>query len=208
MILHRPGQVPYERALSLQDAARARVLGGGDHELFLLEHSPVVTLGRRGGDVDVDALTDLDTPIVPTDRGGQATWHGPGQVVGYPIFSLQRLKRTVPQMVAALGEAMATVCHEAGVPGARYDDACPGVYVQGRKLGSIGLHVHRGVITHGLALNVNNDLAGFLAIVPCGRAGLRVTTLAAEGGTLSVGDVIARLAELLDPAAGQARRVA
>lgn len=174
------GRIAYDAGLDEQAAARARVLAGGPDELLLLEHEPVVTLGRRGGVVDQAALARLETPVVATDRGGLATWHGPGQLVAYPIFDLRRRGAGVPAFVRALGAAMVWAAGRFGVE-AEYDDARPGIYVQGRKLGSLGLHVSHGVTTHGIALNVDCDLAGFRAIDPCGDAALVITTLAAEG---------------------------
>lgn len=182
VIVRRLGRVSYEQGLELQDAARRRVLDGGPDELLLLEHDPVVTLGKRGGEVDRVALERLETPVVQTDRGGFATWHGPGQLVGYPIVDVRRLGEGVPGFVARLGEAMARTAQAFGVEGAAHDPERPGVYVEGRKLGSIGLHVHRGVTSHGLALNVCCGLEGFAAIVPCGYRGLPITTLWHETG--------------------------
>jgi lipoyl(octanoyl) transferase len=182
MKLLSPGRVSYPVGLELQSEARARVLAGGPDELLLLEHDPVVTLGRRGGDVDRERLERLQTPVVRTDRGGLATWHGPGQLVGYPIVDLARLKMKVPEFVDLLGRALEEQARLLGVAGAAYDPACPGVYVGGRKLAAIGLHLHRKISTHGFALNVANDLEGFEAIVPCGRTGMGVTTLARELG--------------------------
>lgn len=182
MIVRQVGRLAYEAGLTLQRAARDEVLAGGEDVLLLLEHEPVVTLGRRGGEWDAAALTALATPVVETDRGGLATWHGPGQLVGYPIVNLRRARRDVPGFVRFLGESLTEVVRQLGVAGAEYDDSRPGVFVGGRKLGSIGLHIHRGVTTHGFALNVDCDLAGFAAIMTCGCEGLTVTTVAQEAG--------------------------
>ncbi len=187
MRLRRLGRLPWTDALALQRQARDRVLAGGEDELYLVEHDPIVTLGRRGGEVDPDALARLSTPIVQADRGGQATWHGPGQLVAYPVVDLQRRRLGVPEMVALLGHAMVEACAALGAPAVAYDPDRPGVYLDGAKLGSIGLHVHRNVTSHGLALNVCCDLAGFAAITPCGYRGLPITTLAlATGRPLTV----------------------
>ena len=180
MNVHAPGRVSYETGLALQLAARARVVAGGPDELLLLEHDPVVTLGRRGGVIDRLALEALQTPVIETNRGGLATWHGPGQLVGYPIVDLGRRGLKVPQFVADLGEVLEEEARSRGVHGAAYDCARPGVYVENRKLAAIGLHLHRGVSTHGFALNVSNRLDGFEAIVPCGLAEVGVTTLERE----------------------------
>jgi lipoyl(octanoyl) transferase len=181
MIVGLLGRLSYADALERQLAARERVLSGGPDEVLLLEHEAVVTLGRRGGEVDAAALSRLGVPVVQSDRGGLATWHGPGQLVGYPIIDLRRRHLTIRDFVAVLGRLLEALAAELGVA-ARWDPRQPGVYVGDRKLGSIGLHVHRGVTTHGFALNVDCDLAGFGAIAPCGVARLAMTTLAAETG--------------------------
>lgn len=174
------GRIDYEAGLAAQEAARVRVLAGEPDELLLLEHEPVVTLGRRGGDVNTAALSMLNTPVVETDRGGFATWHGPGQLVGYPIVNLRRARLGVPAFVARLGGWLVSACAALGVPDVVYDACRPGVYRGGKKLGSIGLHIHKGVTTHGFSLNVCNALDGFGAIVVCGHQDLAVTTLARE----------------------------
>ena len=176
------GRVTYEAGLQVQHEARSRVLDGGEDELLLLEHEPVVTLGRRGGDVNAAALAQQATPVVETDRGGFATWHGPGQLVGYPIVNLRRAKLGVPEFVAQLGGWLVSLCGALGATDVTYDACRPGVYRAGKKLGSIGLHIHKGVTTHGFALNVCNTLEGFGAIVVCGHQDLAVTTVAMEAG--------------------------
>jgi lipoyl(octanoyl) transferase len=174
------GRIGYDEALTLQHARRDAVHEGAEDVCLLLEHDPVVTLGRRGGLVDAPALARLGTPVIATDRGGYATWHGPGQLVIYPIIDTARARLGIKPLVALLGEVMIGVAGELGLSGLLFDPERPGVYRDGRKLGSIGLHLTRGVTTHGLALNVCNALNGFRAIVPCGFADLQVTTVARE----------------------------
>lgn len=180
--IRRLGRVPYHDGLRLQEEARARVLAGGDDECLVLEHEPVVTLGKRGGLVDRAALERMGTPVVQTERGGFATWHGPGQLVAYPIVDTLRARVGVRRLVRALGALMLGVAADLGLTDLVYDDERPGVYRDGKKLGSLGLHLSRGVTMHGLALNVCNDLDGFHAIVPCGFAELQVSTLSRELG--------------------------
>ncbi len=182
IVIQRLGRVSYDDGLRLQEAARARVLEGADDECLVLEHDPVVTLGKRGGLVDEEGLARLGTPVVRTERGGFATWHGPGQMVAYPIIDTARAKVGVRRLVRALGALMLGVASDLGLHDLLYDDERPGVYREGRKLGSLGLHLSRGVTMHGLALNINNDLEGFRAIVPCGFADLQVSTLSRELG--------------------------
>jgi len=189
------GPIPYRDALAQQTQARERVMAGEPDELLLLEHvPPVVTLGRRGGLVDRTALAGLDTEVIETDRGGLATWHGPGQLVGYPILDLRRRGMDVGGIVRHLGETMRASAEAFGVGDVWYDDSRPGIYVgrPGMKLGSIGLHIHRGVTTHGFALNVSCGLEGFQAIEPCGDATLQLTTILRQTGT---GPTVVEVAE-------------
>ncbi|MEZ4267111.1 MAG: lipoyl(octanoyl) transferase LipB [Myxococcota bacterium] len=199
MIVRLAGVLSYAAGLEQQHRARERVLAGGPDELLLLEHQPVVTLGRRGGVVDSARLAELGIPTVQTDRGGLATWHGPGQLTGYPIVDLRRRRLAVGDFVATLGRLLEALSAEFGVD-ARWERERPGVYVGAKKLGSIGLHVHRGVTTHGFALNVDCDLAGFAAISPCGATDLAMTTLAREA------DRPPTLAQVRDAAASQFTR--
>jgi lipoate-protein ligase B len=182
IIVRKLGQVCYAEGLEIQLDARSRVLDGAPDELLLLEHSPVVTLGRRGGEIRAGALETLDTEVIQTDRGGLATWHGPGQLVGYPIVDLARRGLDITTMVNRLGYAMRDVCINLGLKDLVYDPDRPGVYREGKKIGAIGMHIHRGVTTHGFALNVDCDLRGFRAIVACGQAGMETTSLAVELG--------------------------
>ena len=198
IIIKRLGLVDYTEGLELQNGARDRVLSGGPDELLLLEHTPVVTLGRRGGEVDKAALQAMDTVVLETNRGGLATWHGPGQLVGYPIVNLHRRGITVLEMVNRLGEGMQALCEQSGVPGTNYECSRPGVYIDGRKLGAIGMHIHRGVTTHGFALNVDCDLRGFQSIVACGQVGMETTSLAKElGRPVSMDRILDRVEDVL-----------
>jgi len=199
IFIRRLGLVDYERGLGIQEEARDRVLAGGRDELLLLEHAPVVTLGRRGGDVNKADLEASNTAIVQTDRGGLATWHGPGQLVGYPIVDLGRRGISVLEMVNMLGRGMQRLCEELGLPRAEYECERPGVYIDGRKLGAIGMHIHRGVTTHGFALNVDCDLSGFRSIVACGQVGMETTSLAKElGRTVPMETVIEKVERFFD----------
>jgi lipoyl(octanoyl) transferase len=148
-------------------------------ELWLLEHDPVYTLGLNADSAHV--LDPGEVPVVRIDRGGQVTYHGPGQLVVYPLIDVRRARLGVRDLVTALERAVielaarhriAAVCRE----------RAPGVYVNERKLASVGLRIRRGGSYHGLALNVNMDLAPFRRINPCGYAGLEMTQLAALGG--------------------------
>tara|TARA_B100000674_G_C37920728_1_gene953150 strand:- start:546 stop:1124 length:579 start_codon:yes stop_codon:yes gene_type:complete len=191
--------VDYARGLEIQNEARDRVLGGAPDELLLLEHTPIVTLGRRGGEVDNEALQAMNTSVLQTNRGGLATWHGPGQLVGYPIVNLHRRGINVLEMVNRLGDTMRSLCQDAGIKEATYECSRPGVYIEGRKLGAIGMHIHRGVTTHGFALNVDCDLRGFRSIVACGQVGMETTSLAQElGQPVSMAHVLDQIEHLLN----------
>jgi lipoyl(octanoyl) transferase len=152
-------------------------------ELWCLEHPPVYTLGLNGRPEHVLAAGDI--PVVNIDRGGQVTYHGPGQLVVYPLVDLRRSKLGVRELVTALEDAIVAYAAERGVDAVSRRDA-PGVYVDGRKLASLGLRIRRGCSYHGLALNVAMDLGPFRRIDPCGYAGLEVVDLATLGVAATV----------------------
>ncbi len=188
-------QTPYERALALQhEAVAARVDGRLAAELvILLEHPPVFTLGRRGGlenlVVDEALLRDRGIEVRSVERGGNITYHGPGQLVVYPILDLHAARIKVVDFVTALEEAMVRTAARWGVE-AGGDPHNRGVWVDRRKLGSIGITVRRGVTFHGLALNVNTDLSPFQWMNPCGIKDCEMTSLARETGMdISMPDV-------------------
>jgi lipoyl(octanoyl) transferase len=147
-------------------------------ELWCLEHPPIFTLGMNADPAHVLAAGDI--PVVAIDRGGQVTYHGPGQLVLYPLLDLRRLGLGVRDLVGGLERGVLAYAHALGIEARARRDA-PGVYVEGRKLASVGLRIRRGCCYHGLALNVAMDLEPFARINPCGHAGLEVTDLAALG---------------------------
>ncbi len=148
-------------------------------EIWFLEHPPVFTLGLAGKTEHV--LTPGDIEVIPIDRGGQVTYHGPGQLVVYPLLDLKRLKLGVRALVCALEKAVVDVLAGYGINAVPKADA-PGVYVDGRKIAALGLRVRRGCTYHGLAFNVEMDLEPFKRINPCGFAGLETTQVADLGG--------------------------
>jgi lipoyl(octanoyl) transferase len=161
-------------------------------EIWLLEHPPVFTLGLAADPSHVLAAGDI--PVVQIDRGGQVTYHGPGQLVAYPLVDVRRLGISVRGLVTALENAIIEYVAGFGVTAIGRRDA-PGVYVEGRKLASVGLRIRRHASYHGLAMNVAMDLSPFARINPCGMAGLEVTQLSALGGPADV----AQVAEALGP---------
>jgi lipoyl(octanoyl) transferase len=148
-------------------------------EIWLLEHPPVFTLGMNASAAHV--LAPGDIPVVQVDRGGQVTYHGPGQLVVYPLVDLRRAGLGVRSIITALEQSVIRLAGEFGI-GAETRRGAPGVYVGGRKLGSVGIRVRRHASYHGLALNVNMDLEPFGRINPCGYEGLQMTQLAELGG--------------------------
>jgi len=195
--VRRLGAVDYQAAWQLQrELADARVAGGPD-TLLLLEHPSVYTAGRR---TLPDERPVDNTPVVDTDRGGKITWHGPGQLVGYPIIGLAE-PLDVVNFVRRLEESMIKVCAGLGLEAGRIEGRS-GVWVPSdgrrpaRKIGAIGIRVSRATTLHGFALNCDCDLHAFSAIVPCGISDAGVTSLTAElGRPVSVADVMAPVAD-------------
>ena len=148
-------------------------------ELWLVEHDPVFTLGQAGKPEHV--LAPGDIPVLQVDRGGQVTYHGPGQLVAYPLVDLRRLGLGVRELVCRIESAVIDVLDAYGIAGERRDGA-PGIYVAGRKVMALGLRVRRGCSFHGLAFNIAMDLEPFGRINPCGFQGLEVTSVLDLGG--------------------------
>ena len=171
------GRVEYREAVALQERLRERVQRGELPDLLLLlEHPPVYTLGRRSEAGELPVRGGID--VVETDRGGKLTYHGPGQLVGYPIMHVPNVRVFVETMEAALVAGL----REAGVAAeVREGREYTGVWVEDRKIASIGIHVSRRVSMHGFAVNVDNDLTPFEQVVACGLPGVRMTSLRAEG---------------------------
>jgi lipoyl(octanoyl) transferase len=144
-------------------------------QLWLVEHDPVFTQGQAGKPEHL--LMPGDIPVVQTDRGGQVTYHGPGQVVLYPLLDVRRSRLGVRDLVSALENAVIAVLAEQGIEARARADA-PGVYVGEAKIASLGLRIRRGASYHGVALNVDADLSPFARINPCGYAGMAMTRLA------------------------------
>jgi lipoyl(octanoyl) transferase len=178
------GVVEYREALALQErVCAARQAGALPDVLLLLEHWPVYTRGRRSGPGELPMGEDWyrmqGIDIVETDRGGKVTYHGPGQLVGYPIVGVS----DVVEYVRTLERALVSALSEEGITARARDAEGPdytGVWVSERKIASIGVHVARGVTTHGFALNVENDLQPFSWIVPCGLDGVQMTSVIKE----------------------------
>jgi len=184
----RCGRVPYEIALAWQEALVARRLDGGPDVLLVLEHPPVYTLGRGADARFLGAAAEGDIPVVRVGRGGQVTYHGPGQLVGYPIVGLRDLRPDVRWYVRGLEEVLISALADLGIAAERRP-GLTGVWVGQRKIGSIGVAIRRWVTWHGFALNVAPDVSGFAAITPCGIDGVVMTSVAREGGPSDLGTV-------------------
>ena len=195
------GRVAYRPAFELQQVvAQLRAENKLGDTLLLLEHDPVYTLGRRAPEeeilFDADALAERGIAVEHTDRGGRVTYHGPGQLVGYPIVYLGAMGDLVGY-VRALERAMIAVAGDFGVEAGTVE-GMTGIWAGDRKLGAIGIHVSRGITTHGFAINVNTDLAMFNGIVPCGIV---------DRGVTSLGELLGREVPMPDAVHATKRRV-
>jgi lipoyl(octanoyl) transferase len=184
------GLVPYAETLAAMQAFTDRRSPETPDEIWFLEHPPVYTLGLGARPEHV--LDPGETPVVRTDRGGQVTWHGPGQLVAYVLLDLRRRRLGIRSLVSALEGAVIGFLSELGIEGARRPGA-PGVYVDGAKIAALGLRVRRNSSYHGLALNVAPDLAAFRGINPCGYPGMPVTSLEKLGVKMDCDEAARRL---------------
>jgi lipoyl(octanoyl) transferase len=192
VVIRDLGLVSYADALAdMQRFTAARTAAATD-EIWLLEHPPVFTLGTHADAAHI--LHAGDTPVVRTDRGGQVTWHGPGQLVVYLLMDIRRANLGVRELVCRLEQAVITTLASYGVQANRRDGA-PGVYCGDAKIASVGLRIRRNCSYHGISINVCNDLTPYAGINPCGYEGLAVTRTSDRGGPQAV----AQLAETLLP---------
>ena len=194
-VIVRPlGSVDYAKTFAAQKAFTAARSPETPDELWLLQHPPVYTLGQAGDPAHL--LEASEIPLVRVDRGGQITYHGPGQAVVYALVDLNRRALKVRELVQLMEEAMIEVLADYRITAARREGA-PGVYVKEAKIGALGLKISRGASYHGLSLNVELDLAPFGRINPCGYEGLASTSLRELGVSVSTDEVLARLGERL-----------
>ncbi|MBO3745635.1 lipoyl(octanoyl) transferase LipB [Streptosporangiaceae bacterium NEAU-GS5] len=186
--------VPYEQAWALQRKAHAKRVSGSIPDILLtLEHAPVYTAGKR---TQPDERPQDGTPVIDVDRGGKITWHGPGQLVGYPIIAIG----DATAYVRLLEGVLVQICADFGVVASRIEGR-PGVWVRNllgrpaRMIGAIGVRVTQGVTTHGFSLNCANDLRWYDRIVPCGIRGAAVTSLSVETGRRITAEEVTPFAE-------------
>jgi lipoyl(octanoyl) transferase len=194
LVLRRLGQVPYASTWQqMQDFTNSRDDQTAD-EIWLLEHAPVFTQGQAGKAEHV--LNAGDIPVVQADRGGQVTYHGPGQLVVYLLLNLRRKSLGVRDLVDLMEQSVVELLGEHGIEAYPRPDA-PGVYVGDAKICSLGLRVRRGCSFHGLALNLDMDMEPFLRINPCGYAGMAMTQLASLVPGLDVAEAVRRMGDIL-----------
>ena len=190
LLLRRLGRADYEPTWrAMQDFTAARDAEAAD-EIWLVEHPPVYTQGMAGKPEHL--LQDTGVPVVKTDRGGQITYHGPGQIVIYLLIDLARRRLKVRELVRAIEQALIDLLAQYGIAAARLAGA-PGVYVDGAKIAALGLRIKGGRSYHGLSLNVAMDLSPFAAINPCGYPGMKVTQLRDLAGPVDPTEVGDRL---------------
>ena len=189
-IVRELGRVDYETTLDKMRAFTDARDANTPDELWLLEHDPVFTLGQAGKREHV--LMPGDIPVVQSDRGGQVTYHGPGQLVIYLLLDIKRLGIGVRGLVDGIEQSIITLLSEYGINAESRREA-PGVYVDGRKIAALGLRVRRGRSYHGLSLNVDMDLSPFSQINPCGYEGLEVTRLSDLGVDEPLSSISSRL---------------
>jgi lipoyl(octanoyl) transferase len=194
------GRVPYAEALELQRSiARDRISGAISQDvLLLMEHPPVVTLGRSSKEKNLTAspefLESRGVELFEVERGGDVTFHGPGQLVGYPIIDLKRHRQDLHWYLRSIEQALINALADYGIPGER-NTSYTGVWTRGKKIASIGVHARDWVTWHGFALNVTTELSYFNLIVPCGIDGVIMTSIARELGVeeVSAHDVTERV---------------
>jgi lipoyl(octanoyl) transferase len=176
------GRVAYADALALQqDLVARRREGSIPDTLLLLEHDPVYTIGRTRDQSSLASREALPYPVVETNRGGQATYHGPGQLIGYPILDLRFHGQDLHSYLRTLEQILIDTCTSYGIPTERRD-GLTGVWCGAEKIASIGVGVRHWISMHGFAINVADDLAGFDTIVPCGIQNVRMTSVSAQRG--------------------------
>lgn len=175
------GRISYEEGLKLQESlVESKMAGNPENPLLLLEHEPVYTMGRNRDDSSLREEKILPHPVHRTNRGGQATYHGPGQLVGYPVLDLALFNRDLHAYLRFMEEVLITLLARHSITGGRVEGKT-GVWVGARKIASLGVGVRKWISMHGFAINICGDLTPFNHITPCGLPGVEMTSLEAEG---------------------------
>jgi lipoyl(octanoyl) transferase len=191
------GRIDYQAGLRIQEARLDDCVNKGEETVILLEHEPVYTIGRLPDKSSLRIVNQLPYPVYETNRGGQATYHGPGQLVGYPIVDLRVRGRDLHRYLRNLEDLLIDLLMEFKITGSKVAGKT-GVWVEDRKIASIGVGVRKWVTMHGFALNVASDLNGFLNIIPCGLSGVKMTSISIESGReVSLEPVAERLSPYL-----------
>ena len=185
MIVKDLGLVDYQTTCEAMQAFTTKRDKFTQDELWLVEHGPVFTQGLNGKDEHI--LNRGDIPVIRTDRGGQVTYHGPGQLIAYTLFDLKRLKMGVREMVSRMENSVITMLEQFAIKANSRVDA-PGVYVEQRKIAALGLRIKQGACYHGLSINISMDLLPFNAINPCGYEGMEVVDLKSLGHDISMAE--------------------
>jgi lipoyl(octanoyl) transferase len=175
------GRIEYQDGLRIQEERLDECLNQGEESVILLEHEPVYTIGRLPDKSSLQLVEQLPYPVFETNRGGQATYHGPGQLVGYPILDLRARGRDLHCYLRKLEDLLINLLKEFKINGTKIEGKT-GVWVEDRKIASIGIGIRKWVTMHGFALNVASDLSGFQSIIPCGLPGVRMTSISIESG--------------------------
>jgi lipoyl(octanoyl) transferase len=181
MIIEWLGRIDYQTGLRIQEERLDNCLNDGEESVILLEHEPVYTIGRLLDKSSLRVVEQLPYPVFETNRGGQATYHGPGQLIAYPILDLRGRGRDLHSYLRKLEDLLIDLLREFEIRGTKVEGKT-GVWVEDRKIASIGVGVRKWVTMHGFALNVASDLSGFRSIIPCGLQGVRMTSISAEVG--------------------------
>ena len=174
MIIKDLGRVDFQPTYEAMQTFTAGRDNDSDDEVWLLEHNPVFTQGLNGKDEHIFKINDI--PLIKTDRGGQVTYHGPGQLIAYTLIDLKRRKMGVREMVTKIEKSVISFLYTLGIEAVARADA-PGVYVDGHKIASLGLRVKRGACYHGVSINIDMDLKPFLSINPCGLPNMEMIDL-------------------------------
>jgi lipoyl(octanoyl) transferase len=175
------GRIEYQAGLRIQEERLDECLNKGEESVILLEHEPVYTIGRLPDKSSLHLVDQLPYPVFETNRGGQATYHGPGQLVGYPILDLRARGRDLHCYLRKLEDLLIDLLRELEIKGDKIEGKT-GVWVEDRKIASIGIGIRKWVTMHGFALNVASDLSGFQSIIPCGLPGVKMTSISIESG--------------------------
>jgi lipoyl(octanoyl) transferase len=181
MIIEWLGRIDYQTGLRIQEERLDNCLNDGEESVILLEHEPVYTIGRLLDKSSLRVVEQLPYPVFETNRGGQATYHGPGQLIAYPILDLRGRGRDLHSYLRKLEDLLIDLLKEFKIRGTKVEGKT-GVWVEDRKIASIGVGVRKWVTMHGFALNVASDLSGFRSIIPCGLQDVRMTSISAESG--------------------------